>query len=105
MFVFLVHAILGLEFVQKGSIWWLKFISIMLIAIAALTLFGWWVWPPVRRHLLTEKETIEFEKPLIDQKTGREQIELMCPGTVEEDCTYAAQFINIFREAGWTVKG
>ena len=78
-----------------------------LLAIAMVLLlisgFGWLRWPHVRRHKLTSDEWANFEKPLRSQDGPREKIEILCPQNDEVTCAYADQFINVFRDAGWTV--
>jgi hypothetical protein len=77
-------------------------------AVAGLTCilfaFGIRVWPH-GRHNLSERERYAFERPLKEQKAGREEIQIACPQADEGTCVYAAQFIDFFREAGWTVQG
>jgi len=73
-------------------------------ALGGLTIgIGYHVWPPIRRHPPTTKERYKFEQPLTAQKEPREQIQITCDAGDESTCVYAAQFVNIFREAGWTV--
>jgi hypothetical protein len=62
------------------------------------------VWPR-GRHNLSERERYAFERPLREQKVAREEIQIACPQDDEKTCVYAAQFIDFFREAGWTVQG
>lgn len=57
----------------------------------------------VIRHTLSNKETDLFKKPLVEETEDRPQIHLACPTADESACVYAAQFIQIFRDAGWTV--
>ncbi|MBI4465788.1 MAG: hypothetical protein HY647_13875 [Acidobacteria bacterium] len=78
---------------------------VMLGMIVIIGLYGWFVWPHSRRHMLTERERYNFEKPLTEQKEAREEVQLACPQADENTCIYAAQFINFFREAGWKVQG
>src|ERR1700683_2966490 len=67
--------------------------------------FGSWIWPHPRRHVLAGAERTRFERPLQAQQAPREEIILACPQQEESTCVYAAQFINLFREAGWKVRG
>jgi hypothetical protein len=56
------------------------------------------------RHTLSSKEIEKFREPLISIKEGeRPQIHLACPAADETVCVYAAQYIQVFRDAGWTV--
>lgn len=68
-------------------------------------LYGWFVWPLSHRHELNQRERSAFEQPLKQQKEPREEIQIACPQAEESTCVYAAQFINLFREAGWKVQG
>ena len=61
-------------------------------------------WPPIRRHVLDDEEKGRFEEPLKRQTNDRYEIQLACPSADEATCVYAAQFINLFREAGWKVQ-
>jgi hypothetical protein len=45
-----------------------------------------------------------FEKPLNIQRSNRDKIQLACPAAEESTCVYAAQFINILKEAGWKLQ-
>ena len=72
--------------------------------ILAVGSYGWLVWPPVRRHTFNQRERYAFEKPLQEQKEPRETITLSCPAADENTCVYAAQFVDMFREAGWKIQ-
>ena len=67
--------------------------------------FGINVWPTVGRHVLTDQERVRFQGPIKDQLSARDEIVVACPQQDEGTCVYAAQFVNIFREAGWRVRG
>ena len=54
--------------------------------------------------MLSDSERALFEKPLSAQKEPREEIQIICAEGDELACVYAAQFVNIFREAGWKVQ-
>jgi hypothetical protein len=71
---------------------------------AAIFALGYHIWPPIRRHTLSEHERVLFERPLSEQKEPREEIQIICAQGDEPACVYAAQFVNIFREAGWKVR-
>ena len=104
----LVHPLWQLPLVQNAQSLTKKiklFSSFVLLAFALLALFGVYVWPPVRRHVLSEKERQAFQEPLkVQQKGEHEEIQIVCPTSDESTCVYANQFINIFREAGWKVQ-
>jgi hypothetical protein len=82
-----------------------RFIALMSVAILTEGAFGIYVWPPLRRHELSEKERYKFEESLSAQKSPRDTVRLVCPRADESACAYAGQFISLFREAGWTVLG
>jgi hypothetical protein len=54
---------------------------------------------------LNEKEKVAFEEPLKAQVSPRDELQIACPGADESACIYASQFINLFRDAGWKVRG
>lgn len=82
-----------------------RFAGMMSTALGALMAFGVFVWPPVTRHHLSQREWNRFEKPLrVQQKGEHEEIQIVCPAADEPTCVYAEQFINIFRDAGWKVQ-
>jgi hypothetical protein len=79
--------------------------TVVAITIGA-PIFGlcWFAWPPVRRHILDNNEKAKFSMPLSVQTSGRDKILLACPAAEESACVYAAQFINIFKGAGWKLQ-
>ncbi|HXX00097.1 MAG TPA: hypothetical protein VEJ00_02705 [Candidatus Acidoferrales bacterium] len=103
MAAFLVHPIWTLSLVQRGRKRWLNFSSAMLVAACVLTTFGFWVWPPIRRHILSEKERAWFDKALKETGSGDLEIQMACPPNDEQDCAYANQFISLIGRAGWNV--
>jgi len=76
----------------------------LLILVSIIAFIGHGIWPPIRRHQLDDKDRAKFEKPLKDQTRDRFTVILSCPSDDEQVCVYGAQYINIFREAGWTVQ-
>jgi hypothetical protein len=93
------HAVasLNVRFRKSVYVWTI----VLLIDVGLVVAFGLYVWPPLRRHHLTAKETQGFEQAIKNQKAKRETIRLFCPQSDESACTYAVQFIGIFGEAGW----
>jgi len=80
-------------------------VPITMILLAALgSTIGYHVWPPIRRHTLSDKERSQFEEPLRYQTEPREDIQIICAQNDERACVYAAQFVGLFREAGWRVQ-
>ncbi|MFZ0418974.1 MAG: hypothetical protein WAM04_12825 [Candidatus Sulfotelmatobacter sp.] len=77
----------------------------MIAGVIAVALFGLYVWPSSRRHVLTEKEKEGFKDALHSQTEPPQTIQIACPNGDENTCVYAAQFIRLFGQAGWTVKG
>jgi hypothetical protein len=67
-------------------------------------LYGWNVWPSIKRHPLTTQETKLFENGLKTQKGDDLQIQLACPPNDEKGCTYAGQFIRPIGDSGWNVQ-
>lgn len=80
-----------------------RFLAILGICIAVCG-FGVWVWPPTSLGELTPLQRAEFSTTLKTQVT-RTPIHLMCPPADERECVTASQFITIFEQAGWQVKG
>ncbi len=105
MFVALVYPALHLvRTVLQARLKWIQAPAAIVVAATLASAIGYRVWPPIRRHTLNEKERALFEKPLSEQKEPREEIQLTCTQGDESVCVYAAQFVNIFREAGWKVR-
>jgi uncharacterized membrane protein YhaH (DUF805 family) len=75
------------------------------ILVVVVFLFGRAVWPRSHRHVFSETEQNVFEQPLKGQVEPHEEIQITCPQADENTCIYAAQFIDFFRDAGWTVRG
>jgi hypothetical protein len=75
------------------------------ILVVVVFLFGRAVWPRSHRHVFSETEQNVFEQPLKGQVEPHEEIQIACPQADENTCIYAAQFIDFFRDAGWTVRG
>jgi hypothetical protein len=72
--------------------------------IALIILYGWYVWPPIKRHTLTAKELASFENALEIQKGDDLEVQLACPPNDEKECTYAGQFIRPIGDSGWKVQ-
>ena len=105
MFVALVYPALHLiRALLQTRLKWIQTPSAIFLSAAMASALGHQVWPPIRRHTLSEKERALFEKPLSEQKEPREEIQIVCAQGDEAACVYAAQFVNIFREAGWKVR-
>jgi hypothetical protein len=105
MFVVLAYPALHIvRTVLHTKLKWAQVPAAMILLGALALAIGYRVWPPIRRHTLTERERVLFEKPLSEQKEPREEIQIVCAQGDEPACVYAAQFVNIFREAGWKVR-
>lgn len=105
---FLIHPLWKLPYVRKARStkqrrW--RFAEAFLLSSIVLFIFGVYVWPPVKRHRLDEGEWQSFQKPLRSQTDARERIQILCPANDEGSCTYAQQFVDVFRDAGWVVEG
>jgi hypothetical protein len=81
-----------------------RFTGVMLVALALVSLFGAYVWPPIKRHTLTAKELASFDNALKTQKGDDIEIRLACPPNDEKGCTYAGQFIRPIGDSGWKVQ-
>jgi len=90
--------------VLQNRLKWAQAPAAIILSATLASAIGCRVWPPIRRHTLSEKERALFEKPLSEQKEPREEIQIICAQGDEPACVYAAQFVNIFREAGWKVR-
>ncbi|HWZ98480.1 MAG TPA: hypothetical protein VN025_12035 [Candidatus Dormibacteraeota bacterium] len=105
MFVALVYPALHVvRMVLQTRLQWVQAPAAIILVAALASAIGYRVWPPIRRHALSEKERALFEKPLSEQKETREEIQIICTQGDEPACVYAAQFVNFFREAGWKVR-
>jgi hypothetical protein len=58
-----------------------------------------------RLRSLTAQRRSQFVEVLKAQREPREQIRLGCVPSSEETCVFAGQLFDLFREAGWTVRG
>ena len=58
---------------------------------------------PPQWRLLRPAEIQRFEKVLRGQVGPKQRVRLACAAADEESCVYAGQFINIFKEAGFSV--
>lgn len=105
MFVVLVYPALHLiRTVFRTRLKWAQTPAALILLATLATAVGYRVWPPIRRHTLSDKERALFEKPLSSQKEPREEIQITCTQRDEATCVYASQFVNIFREAGFKVR-
>jgi hypothetical protein len=81
------------------------FFTVAMVAISALhILFGVYVWPPIKRHVLTAEERTSFENALKTQKGDEIEIQIACSPNDEKTCTYAGQFIRPIGDSGWKVQ-
>jgi hypothetical protein len=81
----------------------LRFMAIMLFLGGAMAFLCWLVWPPIRRHALSQEERASFKRILLAQNKERDQVQIACPERDEVACAYATQYIDIVRECGWNV--
>lgn len=58
-----------------------------------------------RLRKLTGEQSTRFIEALSSQPPPREEVMIGCPTASEEACVFAAQFIDLFQEAGWVVRG
>lgn len=58
-----------------------------------------------RHSKLTAEQQTQFVSLLKEQQQSREEIRLGCAAGSEEACVLAGQFLNLFLEAGWVVRG
>jgi hypothetical protein len=76
-----------------------------LVSVSTLhVLFGAYIWPPVKRHLLTAEDRTSFENALKAQKGDDIEIQIACSPNDERTCTYAGQFIRPIGDSGWKVQ-
>jgi hypothetical protein len=61
--------------------------------------------PSVRSVQLDAMVRQTFIEKLRGQSSSRERIRIGCANSNEEACVVAAQFLDLFREAGWKVEG
>jgi hypothetical protein len=104
----LVHPIWKLGIVQGAATAlqrWARFIGILIIGMAVVAAFGFYVWPPIRRHALSAKERAAFGDALKTEQGGdvNLEIQIACAPGDEKTCVYAGQFVELFGRAGWQV--
>jgi hypothetical protein len=68
-----------------------------------LAFYTWLIWPPMRRHALSQVERRAFEDPLKELRQPKTSIHFYCAPSDEVDCEYATDLIPLFGEAGWDV--
>jgi len=107
LWVLLVLAALNLQVVRLARVGTSRNLSrtaaVLLVSVAVVS-FGVYNWPVSGLGELTSAERDSFKAAL---RTQGEPIliHLMCPPNDERDCTVASQFIVMFQEVGWKVKG
>lgn len=79
-------------------------IAAMSVMVAIIGLYGWRIWPLIKRHTLSQKERTRFENALKPQKGGDLEVQIACPPNDERGCTYAGQFIRPVGDSGWKVQ-
>jgi len=107
MFGCVVHPIWQLPFIRKTnhvSVKVSSFTGFLLVAAALIGGFGFYVWPPIKRHTLTATERESFENALKPQKGDDLEIQIACSPNDERACTYAGQFIRPVGDSGWKVQ-
>jgi hypothetical protein len=106
LFSVLVYPALHLaELVLRSNQKWRTYPTTLFILAAVVATIGLRIWPLVHRHILSQDERMSFEAPLKSQAKNREEIWIFCPQSDEIICSYAVQYVNLFREAGWKVQG
>ena len=106
MFGCLVHPISQLPFIKgirRTTIKTFALIGLSFIAATLIGGFGLYVWPPIKRHPLSEKEVESFENALKSQEGDDMEIQIACPPNDEKGCAYAGQFIRPVGDSGWKV--
>jgi hypothetical protein len=91
------------EWIPLGNKWVARAIGIAVL-VAVITGFGYLEWPPIRRHILSAKERVEFENALRPQKGSDLRVQIGCPAGDEKACVYAEQFVNLFGESEWNIQ-
>ena len=107
MFACLIHPLWQVPFIQKIKrpiAKNLAFIGTLFVVAILIGGFGFYVWPPIKRHPLTAAERESFEKELKNQPNDDLLIQMACPPNNEKECTYAQQFIRPIGDSGWKVQ-
>jgi hypothetical protein len=107
MAAFLIHPIWRLRFLRtalttKLRVW--RFTELLTVAYLFVAMFGIYVWPPIKRHPLSQDERTRFENALKTQKDDDLEIQIACSPTDEKVCAYAEQFIRPIGDSGWKVQ-
>ncbi len=103
----LVHPISQLRMVKRAKSRRIKtswFLGSMALAAIVVAAFGVYVWPPIKRHLLTAEERTSFENALKTEKRDDIEIQIACSPNDERVCTYAGQFIRPIGDSSWKVQ-
>ena len=77
----LIHPISQLRMVKRAKskrIRILWFLGSMTLAATIVTAFGIFVWPSIKRHLLTAEDRASFENALKSQKGDNIEVQLAC---------------------------
>jgi hypothetical protein len=74
------------------------------VIFAAVVVFGTYVWPFPGLGELAPDQRRKFQARLRVQSRPI-PVHLMCAPNDEHDCIVAAQFISLFEQVGWRVKG
>ena len=85
---------------QRGC----RFGALMLAPCLLISIFGVYVWPPIKRHPLVQGERARFENALKTEKGDDLEIQIACSPNDEKTCTYAGQFIFLIGDSGWKVR-
>ncbi len=91
------------EWIPLNAKWVARVLGLILL-LAAIVVFGYMEWPPIKRHTLSAAERVEFENALRTDKDMDVQVQIGCPASDEKTCIYAEQFIDVFGEAGWNIQ-
>jgi hypothetical protein len=90
----------------KGSVKFFRVLYALFFVTILVFVFGALTWPIPEEGLgtLTQSQRERFSAILRTQPE-HVLIHLMCPPGDEKDCAVAGQFISLFRQNGWDVKG
>ena len=102
----MVYPVLSIPYIRKAvGIYKAARLTVGIVVIViAVCYFGLLVWPTQGLRELTFEQRRKFVDTLKIQSDPI-VVHLMCPPGDERDCAVASQFIRVFEECGWHVKG
>ena len=103
LFVLLVYPVTKLHWVQQQQNARKHAALALLVLAAAVSAFGWVVWPERKYLDLTEGQKSKFIE-ILEKTPMQTRVVLGCAAN-ENVCASVYQFIELFQRSGWKVRG